>query len=448
MKFKSRRVALAVAQALGIGGAVAIIATPVYAAERIEVTGSIIKRVEQEGNLPIITLDRKYIEESGVTTATELIQQLPSMQNFIPVSSSVNGGGGGIATAALHALPSKYTLVLVNGQRTPGLALGNTQGGGSGVNIQSIPLAAVDRVEILTDGASAIYGADAIAGVVNFILKKTETEGLVFGQWTNPTKGGGNSWTAGVSKGFGDLDKDKWNFTVTFSHESNDEIRASQRSVSKRGAFFPFTQDGVNYFYNGATGNTEPANIASFRAYPTGGDPSQAQAYTFNPYYRLNGNCGGIARDVILDPTGTGSLGAIGDSCRFNYAAFVQDLPSIDRNSLVLNGTWRINNDMTAFANYNWSKNTLFAQFAPPAQPVGINPTNRVPSLYNGMSFPSSPRTTSRSWNPRIRLLLGRWLGIAVWPSAAARTTTRPPGTTSRPASMAGGRAGTTTRGS
>jgi iron complex outermembrane receptor protein len=129
--------------------------------------------------------------------------------------------------------------VLVNGQRTAGLGLGNTQGGGNSVNIQSIPLAAVERVEILTDGASAVYGADAIAGVVNFILKKTETEGIVFGQYTKPQKDGGAAWTAGVSKGWGDLDKDKWNLTVTFSHDSQDEIRASQRSVSQRGAFFP-----------------------------------------------------------------------------------------------------------------------------------------------------------------------------------------------------------------
>src|SRR5436190_1755301 len=117
MTFKSKRVALAVAQALGIGSAVAMIATPANAAERIEVTGSIIKRVEQEGSLPILTLDRNYIEQTGFTTATELIQSLPSMQNFVPTSSSVNGGGGGVATAALHALPSKYTLVLINGQR-------------------------------------------------------------------------------------------------------------------------------------------------------------------------------------------------------------------------------------------------------------------------------------------------------------------------------------------
>ena len=441
MTFKSKRVALAVAQALGIGSAVAMIGTPANAAERIEVTGSIIKRVEQEGALPVITLDRKYIEDTGFTTATELIQSLPSMQNFVPTSSSVNGSGAGVATAALHALPSKYTLVLVNGQRTAGLGLGNTQGGGNSVNIQSIPLAAVERVEILTDGASAVYGADAIAGVVNFILKKTETEGIVFGQYTKPQKDGGAAWTAGVSKGWGDLDKDKWNLTVTFSHDSQDEIRASQRSVSQRGAFFPFTQNGVNYIFNAATSNTEPANIQSFNAYPTGGNPASAKPYTFNPYYETNKNCGGLARSVLLDPTGTGALGATGESCRFNYAAFVQDLPAVDRNSLVANATWRINDDMTAYATYAWSNNNLYAQYAPPAQPFGINPTTRNPTLYNRYvvtflaannltivppSNPSAPWATvgyrgvslggradnyDTSWNHFAAGLDGRWSG-------------------------------------
>ena len=102
------------------------------------------------------------------------------MQGFVPASSSVNGGGGGITTAAVHSLPSKYTLVLVDGQRMAGFELGTVQGGGFGVNLNSIPLDAVERVEVLTDGASALYGADAIAGVVNFVLKKDQTEGSVY----------------------------------------------------------------------------------------------------------------------------------------------------------------------------------------------------------------------------------------------------------------------------
>jgi hypothetical protein len=144
---------------------------------------------------------------------------------------------------------------------------------------------------------------------------------------------------------------------------------------------------------------------------------------------------------VLLDPTGTGALGATGESCRFNYAAFVQDLPAVDRNSLVANATWRINDDMTAFATYAWSNNNLYAQFAPPAQPFGINPTTRNPTLYNRYvvpflaannltivqpSNPSAPWATvgyrgvnlggradnyDTSWNHFATGLDGRWSG-------------------------------------
>src|SRR3954471_2864858 len=130
--------------------------------QRVEITGSAIKRIAQEGSLPVQVLTRADIQQSGATSATDLIQMLPSMQGFVPASSSVNGGGAGVTTAALHSLPSKYTLVLLDGQRVAPLALGAVQGGGYGVNLSSIPLDAVERIEILSDGASALYGSDAI----------------------------------------------------------------------------------------------------------------------------------------------------------------------------------------------------------------------------------------------------------------------------------------------
>jgi iron complex outermembrane receptor protein len=144
------------------------------------VTGSSILRTQVEGALPVLTLDRSYIEQSGVTTATELIQQLPQVQNFVASSTGVNGSGQGNTTAALHALPSKYTLVLIDGVRPPPAALNNSFGGGFAAAIQAIPLDAVERVEILLDGATAVYGSDAVAGVVNFILKKNSTEGNAY----------------------------------------------------------------------------------------------------------------------------------------------------------------------------------------------------------------------------------------------------------------------------
>ena len=119
-----------------------------------------------EGAFPVTTLTQADIVRTGVTSVRDLIQQLPSMQGFTAPSQSVGGGGGGVATASLRGIGGEYTLVLLNGRRLA------ASGSGSSIDVYTIPLAAIERVEILTDGASALYGADAIAGVINFILKK------------------------------------------------------------------------------------------------------------------------------------------------------------------------------------------------------------------------------------------------------------------------------------
>ena len=161
------------------------------------------------------------------------------MQNFVANSASVNGGGAGIATASLHALPSKYTLVLIDGMRPPGRSWSNSNGGGFAVNINSIPLDAVERVEILLDGATAVYGSDAIAGVVNFILKKNTTEGNAYAQYTWPTHGGANGVDAGISKGFGDLQKDGFNILGTLGYTHQEKLMALDRPVSEQRWLLP-----------------------------------------------------------------------------------------------------------------------------------------------------------------------------------------------------------------
>jgi iron complex outermembrane receptor protein len=349
--------------------------------ERFTVTGSSILRTQVEGALPVLTLDRQYIEQSGATNATELIQQLPQVQNFVAASTGVNGSGQGNTTAALHALPSKYTLVLIDGVRPPPAALNNSFGGGFAAAIQAIPLDAVERVEILLDGATAIYGSDAIAGVVNFILKKNTTEGNAYAQYTWPTKGGAQGVNAGVSKGWGDLVRDGWNVMGTFSYAHQEKLLATDRKVSKQGAYFPFTHNGVNYIFNNATENTEPGNLI-FQAVPATNPTAAPTAYSINPYYRQNGNCQ-VPAVVITDPTGTGPLGAVGESCRFNYAATVQDVPPSDTLNFVGKGYLRLGDNATAWVTVNLSHFETTPQYAPPAQPFGLNTTTRTPILYN-----------------------------------------------------------------
>ena len=84
---------------------------------RVEITGSSIKRIAKEGSLPVQTLTRADIDQSGASNVDDLVAQLPSMQGFITSSTSVNGGGNGVQTASIHAIGTQYTLVLLNGRR-------------------------------------------------------------------------------------------------------------------------------------------------------------------------------------------------------------------------------------------------------------------------------------------------------------------------------------------
>lgn len=133
--------------------------------ERVEVTGSRIKRTDIEGALPVTVIDREEIELSGHSSAADFIRQLPfnSQGSYRPQSGSSFGGA---AAVSLRGLGSNRTLVLVNGRRMPKTPLA-----GSFSDINTIPIAAVERIEILSDGASAIYGSDAIGGVINVILR-------------------------------------------------------------------------------------------------------------------------------------------------------------------------------------------------------------------------------------------------------------------------------------
>jgi iron complex outermembrane recepter protein len=330
----------------------------------VVVTGSSIAQKVDTSPLPVMVLSEKDIAKTGFTSISDLVQNLPAMQGFVPASSSVNGGGVGVTTAALHSLPSKYTLVLLDGQRIAPFALGSIQGGGFGVNLDSIPVDAIERIEVLTDGASALYGADAVAGVVNFITKKNRTDGGAYYHAALPDQGQGGSWNAGITKGFGDLQADGYNLLFTLSHDVQNKLQASDRAVSRQGAYFAFSSGGVNYLYNARTSNTEPANITVGQA-----------GIAYNPFYIANGNCGNGPLAAPLTSSGS-------TTCRFNYAATVQDIPGNTRDSGLIRGTFKTGDDSEVWAEILVSDFTLRAQYAPPAQPFGISPT-RFPTLWN-----------------------------------------------------------------
>ncbi len=199
--------------------------------QRVEITGSSIKRIAKEGALPVEIISRKQLEDQGIVTAEQLIATLnvngngsDNLASNADVTSGAQRGNNGASSANLRGQGSDSTLVLLNGRRvaTHGMK-------GSAVDLNSIPMAAVERVEVLKDGASAIYGTDAIGGVINFILRKNY-KGLEAQAFTDVAQeSGGEIGRASLTGGWGDLDTDGFNLLVTAAHSQNKALRGDQR---------------------------------------------------------------------------------------------------------------------------------------------------------------------------------------------------------------------------
>jgi iron complex outermembrane receptor protein len=180
--------------------------------ERVEVTGSSIKRPVSEGALSVQIISKDDMVKAGLTTAAEVMATITGASNNLTDGVSVGTGGYkdqmGLNSANLRGLGTSSTLVLLNGRRMANFA---SPGDDAGVDLNNIPAAAIERVEVLLDGASAIYGTDAIGGVVNFITKK-DYRGVQLDAYGGKTSAGGaGKRQASISAGAGDLARDGFN---------------------------------------------------------------------------------------------------------------------------------------------------------------------------------------------------------------------------------------------
>ena len=202
--------------------------------ERIRVTGSSIKRTALEGDMPITVFSRAEIDAAGITSAEQLLMQMNIAGNSSDNLASNGGivseeqrGNNGVSGANLRGQGADATLVLLNGRRvaTHGLK-------GRAVDLNSIPFAALQRVEVLRDGASAVYGTDAIGGVINFITKRDYTGAEVSAFADATEAGGGNIYRANMLLGTGDINKDGWNIFGTVSIKKNEVLNGDDRDFS------------------------------------------------------------------------------------------------------------------------------------------------------------------------------------------------------------------------
>lgn len=226
-------------------------ATPTPAENQtIVVTGSAIRRTNLETASPLDVFSAKDLVKSGYDTVTSVLTNITANGAGTLSANNSEAFAGGASGIALRGLSVGATLTLVDGHRLAPYPLSD-DGERQFVDVQSIPFSAVDRVEILKDGASSLYGSDAIAGVVNIILKKQITGIESKFEVGTSQHGGGASRYIAVSAGQGDLAKDGYNAYITAEYRAQSKITLPQRSY-QRWARLDFTDIGGNNLTPGA----------------------------------------------------------------------------------------------------------------------------------------------------------------------------------------------------
>jgi iron complex outermembrane receptor protein len=290
-------------------------------ANRVEVTGSSIKRVATENALPLTTYKAEELQAQGLTTMSEVAVSLVTASTNEPV-----GGGGGGTMINMRGLNTNRTLVLLNGRRLPNEAIGD-----SSVNVDVVPMSAIDRVEVLRDGASSIYGTDAIAGVVNFITKRTYTGAKVIAGYVDPERhGGGQQPRISIIGGKGDLQKDGWNVYAALDSQKRRSLLQKDRPNIWNPADI-VALGGTAFSTNTSGSSSSPAN---FTVYNNG----KATTTTGNPYFATgcHSNYGGQYTLPSTKPSGSGSK-----TCILDPTLYPQLLPESMQTTLMTKASLR-----------------------------------------------------------------------------------------------------------
>jgi iron complex outermembrane receptor protein len=284
----------------------------------VRITGSALRRIDAETAVPVITVRRAEIERSGARTTAELLQQLPVMQGGIPVTAAVGNDSRGYTSVGIHDLSDSYTLVLLNGQRVAPFAGQAASGGLQGVDLNTIPLAMVERIEVLTEGASALYGADALGGVINIITRRDGDANEATVGWTLP-KGGAREWRASAFKSVGSLDETGQNLSLSASAMHRSSTPATARGYASQSQI-DFEQGGKRYRFQDGQLTSAPANADGVQS-----------------LLLLNGGTCPPGQYTATD--------ANGSTCLYNYAADLDLIPEQTQHSAMASYTRQIGPD-------------------------------------------------------------------------------------------------------
>ncbi len=313
---------------LALGGALLVPVSSAFAqdTQRIEITGSSIKRIDAETAVPVTVLKMDDLKAQGITTVEQVMVQVTAVQMSIGSSQQVGSGSGGAAFADLRGIGNNKTLVLLNGRR-----IANNAIDGSAPDLNMIPFAAIERIEVLRDGASSLYGTDAIGGVINFITRKDFKGGIITLGADKPAEAGGKSSQANVGFGFGDLNTQGFNVWGFIDVNKTDPIGGQERPFNVQppggpGGLSP-TPFPANYYQGGARWATRPRRAVRIR------------------------------RSSLQSGDGT--------SCYIATAQFVDYTPKSERTSAMLRGTMRLGAEHNLSLEWFGTENKTTTRIAP-----------------------------------------------------------------------------------
>ncbi|WP_422016841.1 TonB-dependent receptor [Roseateles sp.] len=325
--------------------------------ERVTVTGSAIKRLDAETSVPVTVFKMTEMKQQGITTVEQILSSLTASQASVGTSQAVGASTGGASFADMRGIGANKTLVLLNGRR-----IANNAFDGSAPDLNMIPFAALDRVEVLRDGASSLYGTDAIGGVINFITRRDYQGGTVSVSYESPQHPGGKTKNANAGFGFGDLDKQGFNVFGFIDAQRQDAISGTQRPFNTR-------------YAGGLSGSTSPGN------YYQAGDVANPAAPT----------CG---KGTFLIPAGDNL------SCYMTTSSYVDYVPKSQRDSAMLKGQVKLGDDHTLSAEYFRTESTVWTRIAP--VPYGALVQN--PLRPDGTPNPYYPGNSGSGFTPTIPL--------------------------------------------
>lgn len=347
------------------------------AEQRIEITGSLIRRAEAETALPVVVLKGDDLARAGVRTVEEALQYVAQNQSIVTSAQSVHLAHGGAAWADLRALGVGLTLVLLNGQRVVKNPYDDYA-----TDLNALPMVLIDRIEVLTGGASSTYGTDAGAGVINILTKREFSGGELALSARRPQAAGGDQRGAQLSFGRGSLQADGYNLYAGIDLLRADAIRARDRDFSRR-------QQPDFGLHRTAT-NTFPGNYTQRPAIES-----------TNPTLP---NCD-PPQSVPTPST------AAPNACRFDTWAYEDLVPAMQRWSVLARGTRAIGVTQTVALEYFRAFNRLEARIGP--TPLAAMPMTSASPYFPGgaAGVPVSDPALDRS-----RPIAVAWRAVAAGP--------------------------------